>query len=747
MKIFEKRPLALILCIMLGGFSFFADFSAAVKLSVAAVSLLAIGIIFIFDNLKEGRKTIVIISLISFSLSLLLSVAWSHLFYPSEYYGQSVSVSAKIIDIDNSSSSAAKMVCKTDKINGKRARYTIVLYVDKEASADIDKYDLVTFNAEINEFSDQDDGFDGKSYYISKGYSARGNEVTDMRVNGNKADRISSFLHSLRLKISNTLKLRTDFNTGSFLSALIVGDRSDLSGNVRLNFSRLGISHILALSGMHLAILTIAINFLFIKLGVKKKARVTVLAFLVLFYMGLTGFSASVLRSGIMLIISGILYLLAAKSDAITSLAISVSAIVIINPVSVYDTSLWLSAFATLGVIVFAEIAEKSDKTAAKHVKMLVAFKNACLVSVFAFCATFAFVALRYDSFSVISVFTTIIFSFVIQFFIYGGILLILLGGIIPFGKLIILFSDAILWLAETISSIKLVYVSLNFTSVKLLIVLLTVFFFAFLVFDIKNRKMGILIIVMMLASVFLLAEIQTVISRFDDDVVYAPSKAGDIMLLKSEGEVSAIYSGKAYTDGAWDILDYFSDEKLTYIDNLIFASYSYSTMDFIDTVAGRIKVERIMLPTPDTDDEIGQAEGISYLLSDYGTELEFYDILEYVACGEYRYRLFEKVDYYYGEYPSNVYEITTDGEKFTYLSVCKYEDLSASAKALIWNSENLLIGTIGNSNYYIFDMRIDDIEKIYYYDDSRLTEEAENYYKEKGASVCCTKSPISLIE
>ena len=747
MKIFEKRPLALILCIMLGGFSLFADFSVFKKLCVALVSLLIIGIIFIFDTLKTGRKPIIVISIAAFSLSLLLSAVWSIAFFPTEYYGESVTVDAKIINIDNSSSSTSSLVCKTSKINGKQDRHTLILYVQKEEAAALRQYDVISFSAQINEFSQRDDGFEGKSYYISNGYSAHCNDVSEIQVKDNKVDAGASFLYKARLKICNTLKLRTNFDTGALLSALIVGDRSDLSGNIRLNFARLGISHILALSGMHLAILTLALNFLCIKIGIKKKLRVSVLAILVLFYMGLTGFSASVLRSGIMLIISGMLYLLATKADGVTSLFISVGVIVAINPVSVYDTSLWLSAFATLGVIVYAEIAQKADKTTPKYRKMLIALKNACLISVFAFCSTFVFVALRYDSFSVVSVFTTIIFSFIIQLFIYGGLLLLLFGGIIPFGRLIVLFSDAILYLAEAVSSIRPVYVSMNFFAVKALIVLLTVFFFAFLILDMKNRKSGVAIIVLMLVAVFAVAEIQTTITRYRDDIIYAPHESGDVMLLKSRGEVSAVYSGKAYTDCAWDILDYFADERLTYVDNLIFASYSYSTVDFVNTVAGRIKVEKIMLPIPTTDDEIDQAEGLSYLLSGYGTSLEFYDITEYVSIGEYKFRLFEKVNYSYGEYPANVYEVVCGDQCFTYLSVCKYEDLSASAKALIWNSKNLLIGTIGNSNYYIFDMRIDDIENIYYYDDGRLTDDAEKYYKEKGASVICTRSPVSLMD
>ena len=740
MKILEKRPLALILCIMLGGFSFFADFEWEIKLIVSAVSLLLIGIIFIFDNLKKGRNALTVISLAALCISVLLSLLWTKTFYPEKIYGTETQIEATVYDIDNSSSTTSVMVIKTDKINGKRDKHTFLLYVDKELGVKVRKYDVISITAYVNEFS-----VDSKSYYTSSGYSAICQNVTELSVIGKNEDKVDAFLDSLRLKICNRLKMRTNFETGAFLSALIVGDRTDLSGNTRLNFARLGISHILALSGMHLAILSVALNMLLTKLGVSKKPRVAVLSLAVLFYMGLTGFSASVVRAGCMLIISGVLYLLMAKSDPLTALTISVFIIVVANPCSVFDLSLWLSAFATLGVIVFAEITERPDELASRPKKLWILFKNSCLVSVFAFCATFAFTALRFNSFSVVFIFTTLIFSFVIQFLIYGGILLLLIGGLIPFGKLIILLSDAILWLAEKISSWKMVYVPMDFVFVRVLIALLTVFFFAFLVLDIKKKRIGIAIIVVMLTSVSVVAEADAMISLRDDGITFAPSPSGDVMLLKSDADVTAIYSGKAFKDNSWDILDYFTEEGLTYIDNLVFASYSYSTIDFMNAIIDGIKVEHVMLPRPNTDDEIGQAEGISYLLEGYGATLEFYELTEYISFGEYKYRLFEKVDYTYGEYPENVYEIVAGEERFTYLSTCKYEDLSASAKILIRKSENLFIGTIGNSKYYIFDMRIDSIKNIYYYDDGRLSEDAEKYYKEKGASIEIIKAPIRI--
>ena len=747
MKILEKRPLAIILCVMLGGFSFFAGFSWQFKLVISSLPLLAIAIIYLFENLKQGRKPIVILSLVALCVALLLSALWSALFYPAQYYDKTVKLEGRIYDIDHSGTSSSKMIFKTDKINGKKDRHTLILNIDKYKVTEFRKYDVVIMDAVISEFSNSDDGFDGKSYYVSNGYSAYISDVEAFEIIENKPDRIDAFFKGLQLKISNKLKLTTDYETGAFLSALIVGDRSDLSGNTKLNFARLGISHILALSGMHLAILSVGVNLLLVRLGVKKKLRVTIMILLVSFYMGLTGFSASVVRSGLMLIISSMLFLLSTKADSLTSLAISVSLIVAFSPTSVFDLSLWLSAFATLGVIVYSEIAEKNDANHSFPRKIWIVFKNGTLVSVFAFAATFAFTALRFDNFSIASVITTLIFSFVIQLFIYGGLLLLIIGNLIPFGKLMIFFSNGILWLAETISSIKFIYVSMGSFVVKLFIVLLTVFFFAFLVLEIKNKRRGILIILILLLAVFSTAEIDTLSNRYNDEVIYAPNVSGDVVLMKSHGDVSVVYSGRAVSSGAWDILECFADERLTYVDTFVFAGYSHSTIEFVNEIIDGIKVERIMLPTPTTDEEKGQAEGVSYLLSSYGTYLEFYEQRKYVNLGEYKYRLFEKADYKYGLSPQNVFEVVYNDDRITYVSYCKYTELSASAKALLYNSENLIIGTPNSSKKYTFDMRLPEIKNIYLNDKSLITDEANDFYEKKGASTSTVKTPVNIFD
>ena len=108
--------------------------------------------------------------------------------------------------------------------------------------------------------------------------------------------------------------MNSDAETGGLLGAILLGDRTYLSGQTSLDFSRIGISHVLALSGMHLAILILGIEKLLSLIGISKKARYIITIILTLAYVALTGFSVSVVRAGIMLIIRSLLHLISMVS-------------------------------------------------------------------------------------------------------------------------------------------------------------------------------------------------------------------------------------------------------------------------------------------------------------------------------------------------------------------------------------------------------------------------------------------------
>ena len=133
--------------------------------------------------------------------------------------------------------------------------------------------------------------------------------------------------------------------------------------------------------------------------------------------------------------------------------------------------------------------------------------------------------------------------------------------------------------------------------------------------------------------------------------------------------------------------------------------------------------------------------------MSGYGTSLEFYDLLTYINLGKCKYRLFEKADYKYGTSIQNAYEIVSFGNRIVYVSPCEYDSFSYSAKALLYNSENLIIGTTKSTTKYYFNMHLPSIKCIYYYGNDRLTEGAAEYYMKKGALTKSIKTPVSILD
>lgn len=139
-------------------------------------------------------------------------------------------------------------------------------------------------------------------------------------------------------------------DTNGLVSALLVGDKSGLSDSLSSQFRNLGLSHTLAVSGLHLTILCGSLLWILKKLRLPRLWRLPILLPILLFYMILVG-SPSVYRAGGMMILLLCSHYAGRKVDTLTSLTAIVALICLYSPQSVLDVGLLLSFFATLGII------------------------------------------------------------------------------------------------------------------------------------------------------------------------------------------------------------------------------------------------------------------------------------------------------------------------------------------------------------------------------------------------------------
>ena len=108
---------------------------------------------------------------------------------------------------------------------------------------------------------------------------------------------------NLLYKIKNSIynKLNLDSKENKYIKAFVLGDNT-LDSDINLIYRNLGINHLFAVSGMHVSLLIGTFYMLLEKHKVNKFINVCLSIMLLLLYMFLTSFTASIIRSGILFI-------------------------------------------------------------------------------------------------------------------------------------------------------------------------------------------------------------------------------------------------------------------------------------------------------------------------------------------------------------------------------------------------------------------------------------------------------------
>lgn len=136
--------------------------------------------------------------------------------------------------------------------------------------------------------------------------------------------------------------------------AMTTGDRRFLDDALRDTLRRAGLAHVIVVSGLHLSALS-GLVFMALRRRIGRKCAAAGAMIAVLGFQLLTGFTPSVTRAGVaMLLLYGGM-LLERRSDGVTSLGAAALLLCLQNPYAAVDTGLLLSFSATLGVLAAAE--------------------------------------------------------------------------------------------------------------------------------------------------------------------------------------------------------------------------------------------------------------------------------------------------------------------------------------------------------------------------------------------------------
>lgn len=734
MNIFEKRPLCLILCISLCGFLFFTFDNTVLRVTLIAIAILLCIISFIL-RINKDKRFLMRASAIAIIISCALSFLYFERYFKAyNAYDERIEVVGVVEDVSESSSYTQRLLVKAEKINGKGGKgYKFYAYPTKTEAKGIIQGARISFTAKLDGFSD-----DSYTYNISKGINAYASDVEDLKIleytKGSVAVRFERFREYLtRYTISIS-----DSDTGAILSALLLGQRDYLPDQLRLDFKRIGISHILALSGMHLAILSMGIDRALLFLRVKKKTRIATISSFVLLYMAITGFSVSVVRAGVMLILSSVLFLLGRTKDSLTSLSVAVLVICLFSPNSIMDISLWLSALATFGIIAFSEFFGRLEQPKGIKERAIRYITMSLLASVFAISATMAVSAFSFGSFSIFSPLTTIIFSLLAEIIMYLGCLMMLIGWFVPLNWIVSPLCRLMTVLAGFFSSAKFSYVSTNFKFVSFLIIIYSVCFYLFLVLKLKKPFKAINAIIIAYLVVTIIPTALTMIQNRRETVAYYSDTKSDQLLIRSKNEVCLINSSQYSKNLAYTSLDLLDDANVTHLDKYYLTHYSWSISDEIDVLMYNVYVEEIYVPEPRNDDEKTILKILYKTVENHRTKIVVFKENETVNVGEYTIDLLYSAPY--GTTSVNAVMVAKNDEVYTYLSSgTLLTEMDPVYRELITYSDHIIFGEHGKkykNKVYINDILPDLNNIILHSENVFLKQNNMQYFIDNGCKI-----------
>jgi len=361
------------------------------------------------------------------------------------YNGQSVELQGQISNEPDVRETHQKITVGNIKINSRDRSGPVhgKILINTFKSMNLEYGDEVELKCRIQEpgvieSEDRGPDFDYGRYLSVKGiYSVCYSADSIQKIDGDKyfAQKIYGDFLGLKQKFKRVIDSVLPLPSSGVLNAMLLGYRQELTDEMSNSFSQVGLSHIVAISGLHITILAGILFYLFILCGVPRQKSFWPAVIILFLYVALIGFRPSAVRALIM----GGLVLYALKigrlAKALNALVLAAVVLLIINPkLLMFDVGFQLSFLAVLGILYFypllnkKTIKQKNNKAKFFNTSLGQAIKSILLVTVAAQILTLPLVFYYFRVISLVAPLANLLVLPILPIIMVGGLLLILIG-------------------------------------------------------------------------------------------------------------------------------------------------------------------------------------------------------------------------------------------------------------------------------------------------------------------------------
>ena len=372
-----KRPVFwILLAFVLGEVIAVFDLNIAVPCIVLAIIVIRKIIIKAYEDM--GAFVVIFFTLITgFMLMSNEITTRNHIYDLKE---NTVIVQGKIYKIENTAFGTNIYLKGVEVENGEKSVSVKRIFVNTEKIPNVKIGNIIKVRGKLRQFEEAANkgNFDSRKYYLSLGFYGKIEAGTIEVINGDYSG-IRQGLYELRMEIIERLEKLCSDNNGIFsiinnkngiIGAIILGDKTDLDSDIKELYSVSGIAHILAISGLHISFIGMAIYRL-LRRRFRFLFSAAVSIPVVLSFGIMSGFGISTIRAIIMFILKIIGEVLGRKYDAITAISLAGLVLLVQNPFVVCNSGFQMSFGAIIAIVLILPIVEEILNTDNKIIKVL----------------------------------------------------------------------------------------------------------------------------------------------------------------------------------------------------------------------------------------------------------------------------------------------------------------------------------------------------------------------------------------
>lgn len=372
-----KRPVFwILLAFVLGEVIAVFDLNIAVPCIVLAIIVIRKIIIKAYEDM--GAFVVIFFTLITgFMLMSNEITTRNHIYDLKE---NTVIVQGKIYKIENTAFGTNIYLKGVEVENGEKSVSVKRIFVNTEKIPNVKIGNIIKVRGKLRQFEEAANkgNFDSRKYYLSLGFYGKIEAGTIEVINSDYSG-IRQGLYELRMEIIERLEKLCSDNNGIFsiinnkngiIGAIILGDKTDLDSDIKELYSVSGIAHILAISGLHISFIGMAIYRL-LRRRFRFLFSAAVSIPVVLSFGIMSGFGISTIRAIIMFILKIIGEVLGRKYDVITAISLAGLVLLVQNPFVVCNSGFQMSFGAIIAIVLILPIVEEILNTDNKIIKVI----------------------------------------------------------------------------------------------------------------------------------------------------------------------------------------------------------------------------------------------------------------------------------------------------------------------------------------------------------------------------------------